>query len=96
METVDVLVRIPKNAYDYMMANPTRYNVCDDEKALYSHIKNGIVLPKRHEQAFILDKIKAEIFNACSDNYHMPVYKLSCEEIFEIIDKCRGDTDGRS
>jgi len=35
----------------------------------------------------ILGRIRAEIFNACSDSYHMPVYKLSCEEIFEIIDK---------
>ena len=35
----------------------------------------------------VLDKIKADIFNACSDNYHMPVYKLSCDEIFNIIDK---------
>lgn len=34
-----------------------------------------------------MNKIKAEIFNACSDSYHMPVYKLSCEEIIEIIDK---------
>lgn len=34
-----------------------------------------------------MNRIRAEIFNACSDSYHMPVYRLSCEEIFEIIDK---------
>ena len=42
---------------------------------------------KALEQGNVPDKIRAEIFNACSDNYHMPVYELSCEEIFEIIDK---------
>jgi len=37
--------------------------------------------------ACVLDKIKGDVFNACSDNYHMPVYKLDCDEIFEIINK---------
>ena len=37
--------------------------------------------------ACVLDKIKRDVFNACSDNYHMPVYKLNCDEIFEIINK---------
>ena len=41
----------------------------------------------------VLDKIKAEIFNACSDNYHMPVYNLSCEQIFEIIDKYKAESE---
>lgn len=35
----------------------------------------------------VLDKIKRDIFNACSDNYHMPVHKLDCDKIFEIINK---------
>ena len=35
----------------------------------------------------VIDKIKRDVFNACSDNYHMPVYKLGCDEIFEIINK---------
>lgn len=35
----------------------------------------------------VLNKIKRDIFSACSDNYHMPVYKLDCDEIFEIINK---------
>ncbi len=48
METVEVVIRIPKKEYDYMMANPTRYNVCDDETLLYNHIKEGTVLPKGH------------------------------------------------
>ena len=48
METVEVLVRIPKEKYDYMMANPTRYNVCDDETLLYNYIKNGTPLSKGH------------------------------------------------
>lgn len=44
-------------------------------------------------KAKILDKIRAEIFNACSDNYHMPVHKLSCEEIFEIIDRYKAESE---
>lgn len=41
-------------------------------------------------RADVLDNIKADIFNACSDKYHMPVYKLDCDDIFTIIDKYRG------
>lgn len=41
----------------------------------------------------VLDKIKRDIFNACSDNYHMPVNKLDCDEIFEIIDKCKAESE---
>lgn len=37
--------------------------------------------------ACVLNKIKRDVFNACSDHYHMPVHKLDCDEIFEIIDK---------
>ena len=35
----------------------------------------------------VLEKIRAEIFNACCDNYYMPVNNLNCAQIFEIIDK---------
>jgi hypothetical protein len=48
METIEVVIRIPKKEYDYMIANPTRYNVCDDEILLYNYIKNGTPLPKGH------------------------------------------------
>lgn len=41
----------------------------------------------------IIDNIKRDIFNACSDNYHMPVYKLDCDVIFEIIDKYRAESE---
>ena len=41
----------------------------------------------RNGKSDVLDKIKRDIFNACSDNYHMPVYKLDCDGIFGIIDK---------
>ena len=40
----------------------------------------------------VLDKIKRDVFNACSDNYHMPVYKLGCDEIFEIINKYKAES----
>lgn len=48
METVEVVIKIPKKNYDYMIANPTRYNVCDDETLLYNYIKGGTPLPKGH------------------------------------------------
>lgn len=35
----------------------------------------------------VLNCIKADIFNACSDSYHMPVKTLDVDQIFEIIDK---------
>ena len=41
----------------------------------------------------VLNRIKRVIFNACSDNYHMPVYKLGCDEIFEIIDKYAAESE---
>jgi hypothetical protein len=41
----------------------------------------------------VLDSIKRDIFNACSDNYHMPVYKLDCDEIFGIIDKYKSESE---
>ena len=48
---------------------------------------------KALEQEPILDKIKADIFNACSDNYHMPVNSLICDQIFEIIDQYRAESE---
>ena len=41
----------------------------------------------------IIEEIKRDIFNACSDSYHMPVKKLDCEQIFEIIDKYKVNSD---
>lgn len=41
----------------------------------------------------VSDKIKRDIFNACSDSYHTPVRKLDCETIFEIIDKYRAGSE---
>lgn len=50
----------------------------------------------RYIKCDVLDKIKRDIFNACSDNYHMPVHNLDCDTIFEIIDKYKteGEEDG--
>lgn len=39
------------------------------------------------EREPVFDKIKRDIFSACCDSYNMPIYKLTCDEIFEIIDK---------
>lgn len=41
----------------------------------------------------ILDKIKMDVFNDCCDNYHMPVFKLDCDEIIEIIDKYKAESE---
>ena len=56
--TVEVVIRIPKKEYDYMIANPTRYNVCDDETLLYNYIKGGTPLPKGHGRLIDADSIK--------------------------------------
>ena len=63
METVEVVIRIPKDEYGYMIANPTRYQVCDDEKILYNYIKHGTVLPKGHGRLGDLDALEMEINN---------------------------------
>ena len=34
-----------------------------------------------------LEKLKAEVFNACMDSYFMPTKLLSCDEVTELIDK---------
>ena len=41
----------------------------------------------------MLGKIRAEIFNACCDDYYMPVYNLNCVKIFEIIDKYKEERE---
>ena len=43
----------------------------------------------------ILDKIKQDIFNACCDIYHMPVYDLDYVEIFEIIDRYKTESEDK-
>ena len=35
----------------------------------------------------VLSNIKIEIFKACCDSYNMPINKLNCDTIFEIIEK---------
>ncbi len=43
----------------------------------------------------ILDKIKKDIYNACSDIYHMPVYNLDYVQIFEIIDRYKTESEAK-
>lgn len=64
MKTVEVVIRISKEEYDYMIANPTRYNVCDDETLLYNYIKDGIPLPKGHGRLVDAAKIAREVNRA--------------------------------
>lgn len=45
------------------------------------------------KQESVLDRIKGDVFNACSDNYHIPVHKLDCDEIFEIINKYEAESE---
>lgn len=43
----------------------------------------------------ILDKIKRDVFDACSDHYfYIPVRRLNYEEIFEIIDEYKEESEG--
>lgn len=65
---VEVVIKIPKKEYDYMIANPTRYNVCDDETLLYNHIKNGTVLPKGHGRLVDVDKLKERYLYMSNDD----------------------------
>lgn len=58
----------------------------NNEMALMANIAVDM---QKSEVNDVLDKIKRDIFHACSDNYHMPVYKLDCDKIFEIIDRYR-------
>ena len=78
------------------------YIFVTDEKK-YSDMVDEIANLKALEQEscgdaisreMVLDKIKRDIFNACSDNYHMPVYTLGCDKIFEIIDKYKTESNG--
>lgn len=66
----------------------------DDEKLNNSKLyqEHKLIL-ELLEQGEVLDEIKRDIFNACSDNYHMPVYKLDCDKIFEIIDKYKAEQE---
>lgn len=88
METVEVVIRIPKDEYGYMIANPLRYNVCDDEKILYNYIKHGTVLPKGHGRLidadefarFLKDVSKWQHYNKlCLDN------SLTVADVFDAI-----------
>lgn len=72
------------------------------EEALDGYIYEGKTLrewikelQRLKEEESILDKIRAEIFNVCSDNHYMPVHKLSCDEIFEIIDKYGAESEDK-
>lgn len=55
--------------------------------------EEAIVYCKNMIPIDVLDEIKRDIFNACCDNYHMPVHKLDCDEIFDIIDKYKAETE---
>lgn len=72
--------------------SPAKYENCKCPKCGFQDKKDKAKSKKGYDQINDewldrIDEIKAEIFNACSDTYHMPVYKLDCDEIFEIIDK---------
>ena len=64
METVEAVIKIPKDEYDYMIANPLRYNVCDDETLLYNYIKDGAVLPKGHGRLIDADTYRKEMLDS--------------------------------
>ena len=86
MADIELVVKLPESIW-VAIQNGEYCGISDDRT--YNAIKNGTLLPKGHGDSIddVLDKIKRDIFDACSDNYHMPVYKLDCDTIFEIIDK---------
>ena len=43
--------------------------------------------------ACVLAGIKRDVFTACCDDYYMPVNRLSCDKIFEIIDKYKVESE---
>ena len=58
METVEVLIKIPKHDYDYILGQGDTRGT----PHLAEAICNGIVLPKGHSRLFILDEEKAKNF----------------------------------
>ena len=79
----------------YSVNQAVGYQVDKDElvKAL-QYDRNQYTKGYEDGKKEVLDKLAAEIFNACSDSYHMPIYKLSCDEISEIIDKYKTGSEG--
>ena len=93
-----VVVDIPEDVYTRLFDNGIQDNeiavddVCEMARALRLGAPQETVTEfadrcRECGREKVLDKIKGDIFNVCSDNYHMPVHKLNCDEIFEIIDK---------
>ena len=58
METVEVLIKIPKHDYDYILGQGDTRGT----PHLAEAIRKGTVLPKGHGRLFILDEEKAKNF----------------------------------
>ena len=101
MEMVEVVVKIPKDEYGYMIANPLRYNVCDDEKLLYNYIKNGTVLPKGHGRLIDADEVsKGKFHFECECDCAVCSHSRNCEcdlinSIPTVIEADKDGQDGR-
>lgn len=90
METVEVVIRIPKQAYDNVSANGIII-YADEAYHIGRAIANGTVLPKGHGRLVDADKI---IYHRCPDNVlDCPQsYDFTCQHCdFGIATKFRTD-----
>lgn len=69
-------------------------SVTPKEKSEYEH-DHEVVKAYNDGQAFILDKIKAEVELLGKDYLGCPQPQVVCDDVIKIIDKYRGDTDGK-
>lgn len=77
---------------EYIKALPS---VTPKEKSEYEH-DHEVVKAYNDGQAYILDKIKAEVELLGKDYLGCPQPQVVCDDVIKIIDKYRGDTDGNS
>ena len=76
--------------YNFIKKMPS---VTPKEKTEYEH-DHEIVKAYNDGQAFVLDKIRAEIRAESKKNYTNNIFNKGLYRAIEIIDKYRGDTDG--
>lgn len=74
METVEVVVRLPKESYDILKNNEDRFS----GSRIYDCILKGTVLPKGHGRLFILDEeLVKEFFTS---------FSFSCQKWISEVD----------
>jgi len=89
-----------QDALNCVTSNEFRYRMVEDIKALPSVTPKGkseyehdhdVVKAYNDGQAFILDKIKAEVELLGKDYLGCPQPQVVCDDVIKIIDKYRGE-----